>query len=556
MEEVLSREDMSVEKGRELDAVFASFTVDKGAKRLSSKMKAYLAKKVDTSVDSIQAYWLCFRRNNLKWVRRTVLFLLGQLCERNSWACFGLFKVFYFSLTFFPQEEEKVEEVEKNSKRSLEDEVEKDLDKADKGDDKAEEDEVNKGGKRDREHDNTEDQASKKKRREHPPITSEVDVKGGVAADGLDGVVDNGDDGEEVEEGEGRRGGEESSDGRQGPARSFCCELCGRTFKQPNTLKRHVDCHRLPFSCEFCSDAFSRRGSLRSHLSKHHSVTDADMHKYVPFSRLPYSDGEEVTLVRTIVDKNAYERMNQSSALWKELEEEEVLENRTARGMHSHFEREILPNIKTGKKSYGLAEKELSLFKEWGRKKKDVVEEEKVRKEEKEGDGKSQGNLQFDYQESPYFREHPRAIAVAVEERSMELFQNSLEGLEGYKMRTVVVNTKKGMIQQYHYLSPDRRYILKTRRGMLEYLALEGKTSLQAIVSIGRNVIHASEKKIDCFLNNWTEEIDATTFGGFSSDEDEAAKEEAERGDDTNLGLTCYTFIYTYIVSYKYFNFI
>ena len=82
MEEVLSREDMSVEKGRELDAVFASFTVDKGAKRLSSKMKAYLAKKVDTSVDSIQAYWLCFRRNNLKWVR---------LCERNSWACFGLF---------------------------------------------------------------------------------------------------------------------------------------------------------------------------------------------------------------------------------------------------------------------------------------------------------------------------------------------------------------------------------------------------------------------------------------------------------------------------------
>ena len=63
-------------KGRELDVVFASFTVDKGAKRLSSKMKAYLAEKVDTSVDSIQAYWMCFRRNNLKMVRRTVLFLL------------------------------------------------------------------------------------------------------------------------------------------------------------------------------------------------------------------------------------------------------------------------------------------------------------------------------------------------------------------------------------------------------------------------------------------------------------------------------------------------
>ena len=115
-------------------------------------------------------------------------------------------------------------------------------------------------------------------------------------------------------------------------------------------------------------------------------------------------------------------------------------------------------------------------------------------------------------------------------------------------MRTVVVNKKKGTTQQNHYLSPDG-YILKTRRGVLEYLAVEGKTSLEAIVTIGRNVLHASEKKINGFLNNWTEAIDATTFGGFSSsDEDEAAKEEAERGDDTNLGLTCYT----YIVSYKY----
>ena len=36
----------------------------------------------------------------------------------------------------------------------------------------------------------------------------------------------------------------------------------------------------------------------------------------------------------------------------------------------------------------------------------------------------------------------------------------------------------------------------------------------------------------------------------------EAAKEEAERGDDTNLGLTLYTYVHTYIVSYKYLNFI
>ena len=494
MQEVLDRKDMSVEKGRKLDEVFATLTVDKKAKRLSSKQKAHLASQVDTSVENIQDYWL--QLNNT-----------------------------------FPQQGG----------------VEEDLDKSDNGDDKADKadlDEVNKEGKREREDDNPEDKVPGKKRREQPPTTSGVEVK-----DGLDGVADNGDAGEKMEEvlldqeGEGRRGEEESSDGRQSPPKSFCCEHCGRTFQHPSTLKRHVACHILPFSCVFCPDAFSRRGSLRIHLSKYHSVTNVDLHKYVPFSHLKYSDEEEVTLVRSIADKNAYERMNQS-ALWKALEEEEVLENRTARGMHSHFERDILPNIKTGKKSYGLAEKELSLFKEWGRKKKDVVEEEKVREEEKEGDGKSQGNLQFDYQESPYFREHPTAIAVAREERSMELFQNFLEGLEGYKVRTVAVTTEKGTIRQAHFLSPDG-YILKTRRGVLEYLAVEGKTSLEAIVTIGRNVLQVSERKIDGFLNNWTEEIDATTFGGFSSDEDEAAKEEAERGDDTNLGLTCYTYIHT-----------
>ena len=85
-------------------------------------------------------------------------------------------------------------------------------------------------------------------------------------------------------------------------------------------------------------------------MSKHHSVTNVDLHKYVPFSHLKYSDEEEVKLVRFIVERKAYDRMNQSE-LWKELEEEKVLENRTARGMHGRFERDILPNIKTGKKS-------------------------------------------------------------------------------------------------------------------------------------------------------------------------------------------------------------
>ena len=169
--------------------------------------------------------------------------------------------------------------------------------------------------------------------------------------------------------------------------------------------------------------------------------------------------------------------------------------------------------------------------------------------DQKEGDGKSQGNLQLDYQASPYFRENPTAIAVGSEEGTMELFQHYLEGLEGYKVRSTDVNTEKGTIRKAYFLSPDG-YILKTRQGVLEYLAVERKTSIEDIVTLGRNILKVSDRRINGFLNNWTEAIDATTFGGFSSDEDEAAKEEEERGDETNLGLTCYT----YIVSYKYLN--
>ena len=117
----------------------------------------------------------------------------------------------------------------------------------------------------------------------------------GVGAEGLDSVAGNGDDGEKMEEvlldqeEEGRRDEEESSDGRQSPSKSFCCEHCGRTFQHPSTLDRHVACHTLPFSCGFCPDAFSRRGYLRIHLSKYHSVKNVDLHRYVPFSHFSFS---------------------------------------------------------------------------------------------------------------------------------------------------------------------------------------------------------------------------------------------------------------------------
>ena len=67
--EVLERADMSAEKGRELDAVFATWIVGKKAKRLGSKQKANLAIQVDTSVENIQDYWQCYRRKHFKKVR-------------------------------------------------------------------------------------------------------------------------------------------------------------------------------------------------------------------------------------------------------------------------------------------------------------------------------------------------------------------------------------------------------------------------------------------------------------------------------------------------------
>ena len=93
-----------------------------------------------------------------------------------------------------------------------------------------------------------------------------------------------------------------------------------------------------------------------------------------------YLEEEEVKIVNYIVARKAYDRVNESG-LWIELEKEKILESRTARGMKSRFERVILTNIKTGKKSYGLPEQEISLFKKWGRKKKDVGEQEEEKKD-------------------------------------------------------------------------------------------------------------------------------------------------------------------------------
>ena len=106
-------------------------------------------------------------------------------------------------------------------------------------------------------------------------------------------------------------------------------------------------------------------------------------------------------------------------------------------------------------------------------------------------------------------------------------------------MRTLVVNKEKGTTQD-HYLSPDG-YVLKTGRGVLEYLALGGKLSQEAIVNIGRSVLHVSDKKINGFLNDRIEEVDLTTFDDVDGDEepnaqDESLSAEERKGDEINLG--------------------
>ena len=67
--EVLKRTGMSAEKGRELDAVFATWIVGKRAKRLGSKQKANLATQVGTSVENVQDYWECYKRKHFRKVR-------------------------------------------------------------------------------------------------------------------------------------------------------------------------------------------------------------------------------------------------------------------------------------------------------------------------------------------------------------------------------------------------------------------------------------------------------------------------------------------------------
>ena len=83
----------------------------------------------------------------------------------------------------------------------------------------------------------------------------------------------NGEDeeGEEVKDGpvKRRRGRPRST--KDPKAREFCCEHCGKTFKQLNVFRVHTRIHtgERPYQCELCGMSFNQIGTLKDHQKIH-----------------------------------------------------------------------------------------------------------------------------------------------------------------------------------------------------------------------------------------------------------------------------------------------
>lgn len=54
-------------------------------------------------------------------------------------------------------------------------------------------------------------------------------------------------------------------------AREFCCEHCGKTFKQQNVFRVHTRIHtgERPYQCERCGMSFNQIGTLKDHQKIH-----------------------------------------------------------------------------------------------------------------------------------------------------------------------------------------------------------------------------------------------------------------------------------------------
>ena len=53
--------------------------------------------------------------------------------------------------------------------------------------------------------------------------------------------------------------------------REFCCEHCGKTFKQLNVFRVHTRIHtgERPYQCELCGMSFNQIGTLKDHQKIH-----------------------------------------------------------------------------------------------------------------------------------------------------------------------------------------------------------------------------------------------------------------------------------------------
>lgn len=74
-------------------------------------------------------------------------------------------------------------------------------------------------------------------------------------------------DEEEVKDGPVKRKRGRPKSTKDPKAREFCCEHCGKTFKQLNVFRVHTRIHtgERPYQCELCGMSFNQIGTLKDH---------------------------------------------------------------------------------------------------------------------------------------------------------------------------------------------------------------------------------------------------------------------------------------------------